>query len=89
MYSVKLSLIVSHQINPVLRVLGYPFAWLLVKNTYEGCQTVLHCAVSEELDNVSGEFYGDCRKENWSIASDNDEVARQLWDVSEKIVKLK
>ena len=72
----------------MLRWLGWPLAWLLVKSPYEGCQTVVHCAVAEELDGVSGQFYGDCRQEDWSDVSMDDEKGRLLWTLSEKLVQL-
>jgi retinol dehydrogenase-14 len=71
-----------------LRWISYPLAWLLVKSTYEGCQTVVYCAVAEELDGVTGQFYGDCKREEWSTMSLDDETADKLWQVSERIVHL-
>lgn len=68
----------------VLKVL----AWLLVKSPYEGCQTVVHCAVAEELEGVNGEFYADCKKEKWSDVSMDDENAWKLWEVSESSTKI-
>lgn len=69
----------------LLRILGKLFGWLLVKSPYEGCQTVLYCAIAKELDGVSGKFYGNCKEENWSDVSLDDEKARKLWAISEKL----
>lgn len=77
------------QMPLVVRVLGYFLGWLLVKSPYEGCQTVLHCAIAEELEGVSGNFYGDCKEEQWSSVSLDDDKAKKLWEVSERLTKLK
>jgi len=67
----------------------WPLVWLLLKSPYEGCQTVLHCAVSEELQNISGRFYANCTQVPWSQVSSDDEVASKLWNVSEEITGIK
>lgn len=69
----------------LLRTLGKLFGWLLVKSPYDGCQTVLYCAIATELDGVSGRFYSNCKEENWSDVSLDDEKARKLWEISEKL----
>ena len=74
--------------NVVLRVLGRPLAWLLVKSPYEGCQTVLHCLLSEELTGKSGLFYANCAVEEWSEPSRDDDAAQKLWEVSEELTGL-
>ena len=77
------------QMPLVVRVLGYFLGWLLVKSPYEGCQTVLHCAIAEEVEGVSGNFYGNCKQEEWTSVSLDDEKAKNLWEVSERLTKLK
>ena len=66
-----------------------PVVWLLVKSPHEGCQTVLHCAMSEELQDVSGRFYANCREAPWSEVSLDDAVAVKLWNVSEELTGIK
>lgn len=77
------------QMPLVVRVLGYFLGWLLVKSPYEGCQTVLHCAIAEEVEGVSGNFYGNCKQEEWTSVSLDDEKAKNLWEVSERLTRLK
>lgn len=74
--------------SAVLAWLSWPLAWLLVKSPHEGCQTVVYCAIAEELDDVSGKFYGDCKPEPWSELSLDERVATKLWDISVKTVNL-
>jgi len=68
-----------------LRYVLWPLMWLLFKSPYEGCQTILHCALSEELQGVSGRFYANCAEEPWSKVSLDDAVALKLWNVSEEL----
>jgi len=67
----------------------WPVCWLLMKSPYEGCQTVLYCAVSEELQGVSGCFYDDCAEKGWSKVSLDDSTAAKLWNVSEALTGIK
>lgn len=61
---------------------------LLLKTPRQGAQTIIHCAVAEELEGVSGCHYIDCQEEPvTAIASDAD-IAEQLWRLSTKMVGL-
>ena len=71
--------------NPVLKFLAMPLAWLLIKSPYEGCQTVLHCILAEELIGKSGLFFAECAVEEWSEVSRDDEAAAKLWKISEEL----
>ncbi|CAH1791870.1 unnamed protein product [Owenia fusiformis] len=71
-----------------LKPLAIPLMYLLLKTPTEGCQTTLYCSIAEELDNVSGCYYGNCKQEPWGEASNDMAVARKLWEHSEKLVGL-
>jgi retinol dehydrogenase-14 len=77
------------QFNPVIRFLAWPLAWLLVKSPKDGCQTIVHCAVAEELHAVTGHFYANCAEEPWTQVSLDDQVAARLWLVSEQVTGLR
>ena len=59
-----------------------------IKNTKLGAQTQIYCAVSEELDGVSGKYFSDCTqgsfKWDW-----NKKNAKRLWEMSERMVEEK
>ncbi|XP_035209302.1 retinol dehydrogenase 14-like [Stegodyphus dumicola] len=61
-----------------------PVAWFFIRTPYEGCQTVLHCAVSEEVESESGFYYRNCQKEPIADVASDPTLARKLWDVSEE-----
>ncbi|XP_044292045.1 retinol dehydrogenase 12-like [Varanus komodoensis] len=54
----------------------------LLKTPVEGAQTSVYCAVAEELESVSGQYFSDCKPAYVSPQGRNDETAKQLWKVS-------
>ena len=55
----------------------------------EGAQTTIYCAVSEEMEGVTGQYLADCKIQRPANpqATDN-ELAEQLWEASAKMVGL-
>ncbi|XP_044739442.1 retinol dehydrogenase 12-like isoform X1 [Chrysoperla carnea] len=63
----------------------FPF---LFKNTKEGAQTTIHCAVCEKVYGVSGKYFQDC-KEYWTLPiASNRELDVKVWNKSMEFVKL-
>ena len=62
---------------------------LILKTPRQGAQTTIYCAVAEELEGVSGKYFGDCCEEQLvtTVAKD-DQVAERLWNVSSEMVGL-
>ncbi|PSN37382.1 Retinol dehydrogenase 14 [Blattella germanica] len=58
------------------------------KTPVEGAQTTIHLAVSEELEGISGKYYLDCKEHGLSNGAKDPAVAKKLWELSEKFVKL-
>ena len=62
---------------------------LILKTPYQGAQTTIYCAVSKEVEGVSGRYFGDCREEKLKTAvAEDDQVAERLWKVSSEMVEL-
>ena len=62
---------------------------LTFKTSYQGAQTTICCAVSEELARVSGKYFADCKeKELATEISQSDEAAEKLWKASAQMVGL-
>ena len=59
-----------------------------MKTTQQGAQTSIYCAVSEEMEGVSGQYLADCKIGKPSKAAMDDEVAERLWQVSAQMVGL-
>ncbi|CAL1296915.1 unnamed protein product [Larinioides sclopetarius] len=63
-----------------------PIAWLFIRTPYQGAQTILHCAISEEVESESGLYYKNCEKEAFAKVAEDENVAKKLWEVSEQII---
>jgi len=71
-------------LSHMLHILTWPF----VKDSTEGAQTQICCAVDEDLANESGKYYSDCKEVEPAMEAKKDDDAQRLWDVSAKLVKL-
>ncbi|KAJ8309426.1 hypothetical protein KUTeg_014300 [Tegillarca granosa] len=72
----------------IILLLLAPFMRMFLQSPLEGCQTVLYCAVSEELDGVSGKYYGYCKEEPWHEVTLNEDLGTKLWQISEEVTGL-
>ncbi|XP_029943589.1 retinol dehydrogenase 12-like [Salarias fasciatus] len=52
------------------------------KNSVQGAQTTIYCAVEPKLANETGGYYSDCAPTSPSRKAKNDELAQKLWDLS-------
>ena len=69
----------------IFRVLGF----LFVKTVKQGAQTTIYCAVSEDMEGVSGKYLADCRiQPSKGALADNAELEEKLWEVSAQMVGL-
>lgn len=72
-----------------------PLSWglhLIVKGFFktpaQGSQTTVMLAVSDEIANVSGKYFMDCREREVSSGANDMAKAKKWWEISEGIVKL-
>lgn len=71
-------------LNCCLNTLFYFFG----KTPEEGAQTSLHLAISEEVENTTGEYFKDCHITKGSAASRDMKLAAKLWSQSETLSRL-
>ena len=69
-------------------VIVYLFCTLAGKTTIQGAQTTIYCAVSEEMEGVTGQFVVDCKIKKPNPQALDDEIAERLWKVSTELVGL-
>ncbi|KAL7885766.1 hypothetical protein AOLI_G00060610 [Acnodon oligacanthus] len=50
-----------------------------------GSQTTLYCALQEGIEPLSGRYFSDCKVREVKPEARDDEIARKLWDVSERL----
>ena len=61
---------------------------VVMKTLEEGAQTTIHLAVSEDVANVTGKYFVDCEETKPAHTAEDDDGAKRLWELSEKIVQL-
>ena len=64
------------------RPIVYPLA---AKTAVEGAQTAVHLCLSPLLERVSGKYFSDCRQTKPSMKAMDDNTAKHLWEVSERL----
>ena len=75
-----------HTFTPLTRALFTPLGWLLLKSPWQGAQSVVHCAVSDDVE--SGGFYRNCALYPWKEVACDSAVGKKLWEVSEGMTGL-
>ncbi|KAM4718168.1 retinol dehydrogenase 12, like [Anableps anableps] len=58
------------------------------KDSVQGAQTTIYCAVEPSLEKESGGYYSDCAPASCSAAGKDDELAEKLWELSCKTLSL-
>jgi hypothetical protein len=61
---------------------------ILGKDPKKGAETSVYLASSKEVENLTGEYFEKKKIKKLSKESCNMEVAKKLWDISTKYVKL-
>lgn len=75
--------------SEVWRQVPQPFRWLMMRGMIgneEGAQTTLYCATSAQVAEHNGRYYDECREKEPSRAAQDPELARELWEQSERFV---
>lgn len=75
----------------IFKKVPFPLS-LFVKHSFksakEGAQTMIMCAVSQQLEDVSGKYFSDCRETGLMSFVTNNAANTKFWDESAKIVNL-
>ncbi|XP_020278535.1 retinol dehydrogenase 11-like [Pseudomyrmex gracilis] len=78
----------SRTIMPGASVLYNFFARLLFQNKEEGAQTTIYCSVDENVGNETGLYYSRCKIATMRGKARDDQYARNLWDLSCRLLHL-
>ncbi|KRZ19517.1 Procollagen-lysine,2-oxoglutarate 5-dioxygenase 3 [Trichinella pseudospiralis] len=65
-----------------------PLQHLFCRTVYQGSQTTVYCACSEECGEETGNYYENMRKDTPSAAAMDDEAAKKLWKLSCQLLKI-
>ncbi|XP_030626985.1 retinol dehydrogenase 14b [Chanos chanos] len=63
-------------------------SWLFFKSPLEGAQTPLYLACSPEVEGVTGKCFANCEEEELLPKATDDQAAKRLWEISERMVGL-
>lgn len=73
---------------PGARALARVLMYWWMKTPEQGAQTTLHCALDEGAANETGLYYSDCKVTPSCPLSNDEELAKKLWEESIKWTKL-
>ncbi len=76
----------GRHLNPVARTLFQTLGPLVLKTPMQGAATEVYVAVHPLAKGISGQYFADCNIAKSRSDADDPELARRLWEVSEKIV---
>lgn len=65
-----------------------PLLYIIFKDIKHGAQTSLHCALIEHEKLVNGGFYADCQEKETLPHAKDEQVMKELWELSLKETKL-
>lgn len=76
----------SRHMNPFMTAVFGLTGPLFLKSVPQGAATEVYVATHPSLAEVSGQYFADCNVAKSRADADDAELAKKLWDVSEKIV---
>ena len=77
-----------HLFGDIVEFFLVPLRFIFFKNSKQGAQTSICCAVDNEIMKHSGEYFADCARKATSQAGYDMELAKKLWDYSVKVTNL-
>ncbi|KAK7086169.1 hypothetical protein SK128_025588 [Halocaridina rubra] len=80
--------IMSKEGSFLFRYLSWLLFLITSKDEKLGAQTIIYLAVDEDVENVSGKYFSDCKVAPTSQVVKDRTVALELWEASEQLVKL-
>ncbi|XP_034384805.1 dehydrogenase/reductase SDR family member 13-like [Cyclopterus lumpus] len=69
----------------IMRMLLKPVTAFFFKDTVQGAQTTLHCAVEEGIEPLSGRYFSNCTVREVYAKAKDDAAAKKLWELSERL----
>ncbi|XP_077397463.1 dehydrogenase/reductase SDR family member 13b.1 [Festucalex cinctus] len=74
--------------SSLLHILLKPITTFFFKNTVQGCQTTLHCALQEGIEPLSGRYFSNCTVRDVYSKAKDDAAAKKLWELTERMCGL-
>ncbi|XP_008277075.1 dehydrogenase/reductase SDR family member 13-like [Stegastes partitus] len=74
--------------SSLLQLCLKPLTSYFFKNTVQGSQTTLHCALQEGLEPLNGRYFSNCTVREVYDKAKDDAAAKKLWELSERLCGL-
>lgn len=80
--------------SPIWAAAPFPaniYIWIIrkfMKTIEQGIQTILYVSLSHHLDDVTGQYFRDCKSRRSSKRTYNENWQKIMWEESKKIVKI-
>ncbi|KAJ1092751.1 hypothetical protein NDU88_005861 [Pleurodeles waltl] len=78
----------TSQFSVLFRIVMYVFVSMFFISCEAGAQTVIHCAVSDEVLAHNGGYFSDCQPRKLRPHAHDAGIAKKLWEASEGLVGL-
>lgn len=75
----------ARNVSSVFQMLLKPLTAFFFKDTVQGAQTTLHCAVEEGIEPLNGRYFSNCTVREVYPKAKDDAVAKKLWELSERL----
>lgn len=69
----------------VMQMLIKPMVVFFFKDTVQGSQTTLHCALEEGIEPFTGRYFSNCTVRDVYARAKDDAAAKKLWELSERL----
>ncbi|XP_068441818.1 dehydrogenase/reductase SDR family member 13-like [Clinocottus analis] len=69
----------------IMQLLLKPVTAFFFKDTVQGAQTTLHCAVEEGIELHNGRYFSNCTVREVYAKAKDDATAKKLWELSERL----
>ncbi|XP_075425096.1 retinol dehydrogenase 14-like isoform X2 [Ascaphus truei] len=78
----------TSQFSILFRIVTYVFTSMFFISCQAGAQTIIHCAVSNDVLQHSGGYFSDCKPSKLRPHAQDAGIAKKLWEASEAMVGL-
>jgi len=70
------------------KIFFVPISYAFFKSTADGAKTQVFCSSSNDINEESGKYFGNCKSEPSSQESLNEESQEKMWDLSVKLTNV-
>ncbi|XP_076842598.1 dehydrogenase/reductase SDR family member 13-like [Brachyhypopomus gauderio] len=79
---------IGRHANLLWKMILTPITTLFFLDVEFGAQTILHCALQEGIEHLSGCYFSDCAVQKVRAKARDDAAAKKLWELSERLCGL-